>query len=86
MSETKSLQGIRRKEVEKTKRHSLSSLDDIVVDTKLPIDKRMEKYLQEVGNPYCFLCGDTVVHVCFSDTGKDLDSHLLNFFKGLKNG
>ncbi|WP_455683698.1 DUF6870 family protein [Thomasclavelia sp.] len=65
---------------------ALCSVDDIVIDSKLPTDKRMEKFLEDVGNPYCFLCGDTVVRVCFSETGKDLDSHLLNFFKGLKNG
>lgn len=86
MGDTKGLQDLSHEDMEQEKRRSLSSLDDIVIDTKLPADKRMEKYLKEVGNPYCFLCGDTVVHVCFSDTGKDLDTHLLNFFKTLKNG
>lgn len=81
MSDIKRLQ-----DMEQINRHSLSSLDDIVIDTKLSADKRMEKYLKEIGNPYCFLCGDTVVHLSFSDSGNDLDSLLLNFFKRLKNG
>lgn len=86
MSDIKRLQDKNHEDMEQVSRHSLSSLDDIVIDTKLSADKRMEKYLKEIGNPYCFLCGDTVVHLCFSDNGNDLDSLLLNFFKRLKNG
>lgn len=86
MSDIKRLQDMSHDDMERINRHSLSSLDDIVIDTKLSADKRMEKYLKEIGNPYCFLSGDTVVHVSFSDNGNDLDSLLLNFFKRLKNG
>ena len=36
-------------------------------------------------NPYCFLCGKTLVKVVFNEDAPTLDFCLINYFKSLKS-
>lgn len=35
-------------------------------------------------NPYCFLCGDTLVRICFTDSAPSLNKLLADYFLHLK--
>ena len=50
------------------------------------IDTGLKAYLEQIKNPYCFRCGETVVRLSFAPAGNDLNSHLISFFGGLKKG
>lgn len=65
-------------------RQELADINHVTIDTGLTAYERMKQYLEQIKNPYRFRCGDTVVRVCFSGAGDDLNSHLINFFSGLK--
>lgn len=52
----------------------------IQIDMDLPAFERLEKYLQDIQNPYQFLCGHVTIHVCFSDEGNDLSTQLKHYF------
>ena len=62
----------------------LKKIDEIHIDTSMEIEQRMQKFWGEVENPYCFLCGNIPVRICFTDEGDDLRKKLLNYFIGLK--
>lgn len=49
-------------------RTKLRSLDQVKIDTSLPCEQRIKKYVEQIGNPYCYLDGDVVVSLGFSDT------------------
>ena len=40
---------------------------------------------KEINDPHRLVCEGVIVNLRFSDTGKDLSTHLINYFKGLKN-
>ena len=40
----------------------------------------------KIKNPYCFLCGNTPVRVCYADGAPDLGEILTKFFIHLKQG
>lgn len=71
-------------DIEKTERGSLVNLEEISIDTSMPATQRMLNYLEQVKNPYCFLCGETPVKVCFAPESADLGKKLKTYFLGLK--
>ena len=67
-------------------RASLVDINTVKIDQSLPAAQRAEQYLEQIRNPYCFLCGETVVRLRFNDEGKDLKEHLKNYFISCKRG
>lgn len=47
--------------------------------------QRLESYLSQVGNPYCFRVGNTPVRISFKSCKETLDKKLKSYFLGLKN-
>jgi len=54
------------------------------VQTSSDTDSNTENYLEMLGDPYCFQCGNIVVKTLFKEDGSPLASCLINYFKGLK--
>lgn len=71
-------------DIEEAKQHGLVPAENIVLDPFSPAVQRMCSFLEQVKNPYCFLCGETAVKVCFSQNGESLGSKLKRYFLGLK--
>lgn len=71
-------------DIEKVDRCTLVNVEEIHIDTSMPATQRMLNYLEEVKNPYCFLCGETPVKVCFAPDSADLGKKLKTYFLGLK--
>lgn len=46
--------------------------------------QRLERYISQAGNPYCFRVGDTPVKISFNPDGEDLEQKLKSYFIGLK--
>jgi len=65
-------------------RASLVDINTVKIDQSLPAAQRAAQYLAQIRNPYCFLCGDVVVHLRFNEEGKDLKTHLKNYFISCK--
>lgn len=62
----------------------LSQLSDMT-RTALATDERLAEYLEKIGDPYCFQCGNIVVRTQFTEGGSSLASSLINYFKSLKS-
>lgn len=57
----------------------LVDVRNVSVNTSLPREQRMQDYLEQIKNPYCFKCGKTVVKVSFSDTDATLEDKLKKY-------
>lgn len=68
-------------EVDKSK---LINIQEVKIDTSQPAPIRMLRYLEQVKNPYCFLCGETPVKINFSSEGGELSELLKRHFIHLK--
>ncbi len=49
------------------------------------VGQRLESYLTQVGNPYCFRVGNTPVRIFFKSCEETLDKKIKSYFIGLKN-
>ena len=71
-------------DIEKADRSELVSVEEVSIDPSTPVVQRMVAYINQVKNPYCFLCGKTPVKVCFSQGDAELSKKIRNYFLGLK--
>ena len=86
MINSKQLDVMSRQGTEKIDPAQLADINRVSIDTGLSATERMKAYLEQIKNPYCFRCGETVVRLCFAPAWDDLNSHLISFFGGLKKG
>lgn len=49
----------------------LVDIQDVTVDKSIPVNERVEKYIDKVKNPYLFRVGDVVVKTNFNPKGKN---------------
>lgn len=71
-------------EIDKIDRKNLIDIRSVQIDTSQPSEIRMKRYLEQIKNPYCFLCGDTPVRIRFVSSNKTLAKSLGDYFIGLK--
>lgn len=68
-------------------KRSIETLEEELVDIStikirkdLSHEEKILDFLEQIKNPYCFRCGNVPVRICFSETGKSLESILKDFF------
>lgn len=63
---------------------NLINIKDVTIDTELPGRVRILRYLEQIQNPCCFLCGDIPVILRFTPDGDELAELLKHYFITLK--
>ncbi len=51
----------------------LVDIKSVKINTELPVEKRKEQFVKQVGNPYIFKCNGIIVKNTYNKTGKTLD-------------
>ena len=82
----KQLEEMSRQRIETISRKELADISAVHIRQDLPHNEKVLAFLEEIKNPYCFLCGDVPVSVCFSDNGPKLGQTLQNYFIRIKQG
>ena len=67
-------------------REALIDIQDVQIDTALPIAERAQDYIAKIKNPYYFLHGDSAVNISFAPNGADLKGRLRSYFISCKQG
>ena len=75
------LEAMRDVDVRTVDRSTLKDIRNVVIDTTLSQEERLVDFVNQIGNPYCYKCGDLVVKVAFAtnttDTLEDKLEHYL---------
>lgn len=56
--------------------NTLVDLNDVRVDQSLSREERIREFIEQIGNPYCFKCGNFIVKARFSNDGVPLEDCL----------
>ena len=75
MQEIGSIQNVDRK--------GLKDIKDVVIDTALPRDERVRNYVEQIGNPYCYLDGGVVVSISYANTEVSLQDRLRSYVSSM---
>ena len=78
------LQEMRSVDITQVDRSTLVDIRNIHIDAALPAVQKVQNYLEQIGNPYCFLCGDTPVQLVFADHQPELSTLLTHYLASLK--
>ena len=79
------LEKLRRLDIKDVSTDDLQELSEVKLYSDLPVQERLELFLCQIGNPYCFKVNGTPVQVSFSDSPKTLDEALNNYLMHQKN-
>lgn len=69
--------------IETVEKESLVDLSTVIINPDLEKKEKLAKYIQQIRNPYCFVCDGIVVKVSFDKNGKSLEEKLSNYFLSL---
>ncbi len=62
-------------------RSELVDIGTVKVNTDLPKAERLADYLEQIKNPYLFLCGGVVVHITYAETDATIEDRLEQFIR-----
>ena len=60
---------------------TLRDIRDVKINTALPKAQRIQDYIRQIGNPYCYRHGKYVVKISFADTDVTLEDRLLAYIR-----
>lgn len=63
--------------------NTLTDIKDIQIDTKKPVNKKLQSFLEQTNNLYVHRIGDYVVKVKFQKEGPTIDDKMENYLKHL---
>lgn len=70
--------------IENIPKDSLVDICGVKIDPGLPGTLRMLQYIEQIQNPYNFLCDGTPIHISFVNAEKELSEILAEHFQTLK--
>ena len=62
-----------------TQQEKLVDLRDVKLDSSMSQTERIQSYLKQIKNPYCFRVGDVVVNVAYTKGGATLNGLLCRY-------
>lgn len=66
-------------------RSVLKDIRDVVIDTSKPCRDRVKNYIEQIGNPYCYLDNGVVVQIGYADTPVSLQDRLVSYASSIDN-
>lgn len=60
-------------------RSLLKDIRNVVIDTSKPCKERIKGYIEQIGNPYCYLDDGVVVEIGYANTGVSLQERLVAY-------
>jgi len=63
----------------------LRDIQNVKIDTSMPCKERIKSFIEQIGNPYCYLDNGVVVEIRYADTPISLHERLLSYANNLNN-
>lgn len=68
-------------DVRTVSRDDLVDIREVKIDRTLPKEDRIRSFIMQIGNPYCFKCGNVVVKTSFADTEVTLEERMEHYLR-----
>ena len=68
-------------DVRTVNREELVDIRSVQIDPDLPREERIKSFLEQIKNPYCYLCGDVVVKISFSEDGPTMQECMEHYIR-----
>ena len=78
-----SIEEMRNVDIRTVRAEQLTDRRDIVIDQKLPRRERLQQYIRQVKNPYCYVDGGVIVKVSFANTKETIEDRLEAYIRSM---
>lgn len=75
------LEAMKQVDVRTVNPATLRDIRDVKVNPNLPKAQRIQDYIRQIGNPYCYRHGKYVVKISFTDTNVTLEERMLDYIR-----
>jgi len=62
---------------------TLVDIRKVNINPNLPFEEKALEYLNQIGNAYCFKCGDVIVKINHAQTTTTIDDCMESFYRSL---
>ena len=83
MFEYNDMNALKEVDIRTVERKDLIDLNSVIIDTERSVNERIEDFIQQIKNPYCYLDGKTVVKISFADTDRTIEDCFHAYFRGV---
>lgn len=83
MKELANLEELKNIDICTVDKDTLVDIDHVVINLELGKQERMEEYVRQIKNPFCFVCNGIIVKTNFSETEDSLHNKLSSYFMSL---
>lgn len=77
------LESLRQVDVRTVDPTTLVDIREIKIDKDLPREQRIEEFISQIKNPYCFKVGNIIVSVGFSNDSVTFNQRMENYLQTL---
>lgn len=70
-------------DVTKVDRTTLRDINSVRIDMDLPCEERMQNFVKQIENPYCYTDGELVIGIGYAETDVSLKEKLAIYACGL---
>lgn len=78
-----SIEEMRNVDIRTVRAEQLTDRRDIVIDQKLTRRERLQQYIRQVKNPYCYVDGGVIVKVSFANTKETIEDRLEAYIRSM---
>lgn len=75
------LHEMKNTDIRKVDRENLIDIGAVKISDKKSKEEKFAGFMQKIKNPYCYLCGEYVVKLSFSDTNRSLQEALVHYLQ-----
>lgn len=77
----RNIEQLKNVDLENVQKSELADISTVQIDITKSKEERLEQYLKQIRNPYCFQCGGATVKVSFLNTEDTLQDKLLQYLQ-----
>ena len=74
---------LRQVDIKTVSREELVDLDSVVIDMEQSKEERIESYIDQIKNPFCYVCNGIIVKSNFNNAEESLETKLSSYFLSL---
>jgi len=80
----KDIEQMKNVDIRSVDKDTLIDLDTVQIDSSQPVQERVQSFLQQIQNPYCFRIGDVAVKVNYKHDGPSFQQNFEDVLRTLQ--
>lgn len=79
----KNINALKNTDVRTVDKSELADIENIKINPNDSPEQKMKAYVEQIKNPYCFLCGGYAVKLEFADNGRTIEDCFSGYIENL---